>query len=298
MDIKINICTATYNRGNLLPNLYRSLINQTFKSFEWLIVDDGSSDDTKKIVENFQKENKIKIKYIYKENGGKHTALNIGIKESNSELFFIVDSDDILTENALEFIWQKWVSIDNKDEFAGISGLKGYSKSEIIGNTFEGEHLDATYIDLRFLRNIKGDKAEVYRTDIMKKYMFPEFEGERFLTEAIVWNRISNDNFKLRWFNEIIYITEYLDGGLTDNYSKLMASNWNGTNLYYKEILGNKKIKKQKRIKIITSEYCYYLCIKGLSLKLIEELTSNLFEITYIYLVSLLKKLKKEIFRR
>ncbi|MBE6055096.1 MAG: glycosyltransferase family 2 protein [Clostridium sartagoforme] len=298
MDIKINICTPTYNRGHLLPNLYKSLINQTFKSFEWLIIDDGSNDNTKKIVENFQKENKIKIKYIYKNNGGKHTALNIGIKEANSELFFIVDSDDILTENSLELIWETWIKINNKDEFAGIAGLRGYSESEIIGDTFEGKYLDATYIDLRFSKGINGDKAEVYRTDIMKKYVFPEFKGERFLTEAVVWNRIANDNLKLRWINEIIYITEYLEGGLTDNYSKLMVNNWNGTNLYYKEILESKKINKQKRLKIITDEYCYYLSIKGLSIKLIKELTYNFFEIVYIYLVCFLKTIKKQIFRR
>lgn len=291
MDIKINICTPTYNRGYLLPNLYKSLVEQSFKEFEWLIIDDGSSDNTREIVEKFERDNNIKIRYIYKENGGKHTALNIGIKEAIGELFFIVDSDDILTSNCLEVIWNNWIKIDDKHEFAGIAGARGYSEHEMIGNTFEGEYLDASYIDLRFSRGILGDKAEVYRTEIIKKYLFPEFTSERFLTEAVVWNRIANDNLRLRWINKIIYITEYLDGGLTDNYDKLMANNWSGTTLYYKEILDSNKVGINLKYRIIRTEYCRYLRIRGINFKTVRDLTRNPIIIMYIYIVYYLKKI-------
>ena len=188
----ISILTPTYNRAHTLPRLYKSLKQQTMKDFEWIIVDDGSTDNTKYIVEKWIKEiNLFNIIYIKQKNGGKHRALNKGIPHAKYDYIYIVDSDDYLTDDAVEKI-HLWIStIDNKSKFAGVSGLKGKitDKGMIIIGQFPSklEFIDATNLE-RKSKKLLGDKAEVYRKDILLKYPFPEFEGEKFLTEAVVCN--------------------------------------------------------------------------------------------------------------
>lgn len=217
----ITIFTPTYNRKDLIERLYQSLLQQTQKNFEWLVVDDGSTDDTEKIFEQLLSEQKpFSIRYIKQENGGKHRAINNGIKKASGELFFIVDSDDYLTENAVEKINQWIATLDGSHKWAGIAGLRGLTKNRVLGqcNT-SSKFIDAKNSDRRKYK-LLGDKAEVYFTDVLKKYPFPEIPGENFISEEIVWNAIARDGFYIRWFNEIIYICDYLDGGLTKDNSK------------------------------------------------------------------------------
>jgi len=214
------IFTPTYNRRELIDNLYHSLLAQTDKNFEWLVVDDGSTDDTETYFSDLlSKPQPFPIRYIKQENGGKHRAINKGIQNANGELFFIVDSDDYLTENAIEKINQWTTSLDSSHKWAGISGLKGFSKDSIVGQHNEYPYVDAKNNERRKC-NLLGDKAEIYFTDVLKKYPFPEIPGENFISEEIVWNAIARDGFYIRWFNEIIYICDYLDGGLTKDNSK------------------------------------------------------------------------------
>lgn len=217
----ITIFTPTYNRKDLIKRLYQSLLQQTQKNFEWLVVDDGSTDDTEKIFEQFLSEQKpFSIRYIKQENGGKHRAINNGIKKASGELFFIVDSDDYLTENAVEKINQWIATLDGSHKWAGIAGLRGLTKNRVLGqrNT-SSKFIDAKNSDRRKYK-LLGDKAEVYFTDVLKKYPFPEIPGENFISEEIVWNAIARDGYYLRWFNEIIYICDYLEGGLTKDNTK------------------------------------------------------------------------------
>ena len=214
------IFTPTYNRRELIDNLYHSLLAQTDKNFEWLIIDDGSTDDTEKYFSELtSKPQPFPIRYLKQVNGGKHRAINKGVQNANGELFFIVDSDDYLTENAIEKINQWITTLDNSHKWAGISGLRGFSKDSVVG-----QHSDFSYIDAknneRRKYNLLGDKAEVYFTDVLKQHPFPEIPGENFISEEIVWNAIARDGYYLRWFNEIIYICDYLDGGLTKDNSK------------------------------------------------------------------------------
>ena len=148
--MNITICTPTYNRGNLLGKLYESLKKQNYKSFQWLIIDDGSIDNTEEIVAQFIKEKVINIRYIKKENGGKHTALNLAIDEAEGELFWIVDSDDYIADDSLNYMWDQWNNIKDKSEFAGISGLRGYENGKVIGNTYEGEMIDTDALNYRY----------------------------------------------------------------------------------------------------------------------------------------------------
>lgn len=232
--MKITVFTPTYNRGYIIDSLYLSLRRQTYKDFEWIVIDDGSVDDTQEKFELYRKEsNDFSIIYQKVENGGKHRAINKGVNLAKGELFFIVDSDDYLTDTALEEIVkiEEDIPAEQKESFAGVCGLKGYSEKEIVGKSFDGEYLDITSLE-RPKYNIFGDKAEVFYTDILKKYPFPEFDEENFLTECVVWDKIAFDGLKLRFFNKIIYICDYLQDGLTAQGQSIYDRNPKGYALY------------------------------------------------------------------
>ena len=216
----ITIFTPTYNRKVLIERLYQSLLQQTQKNFEWVVVDDGSTDNTEKYFSDLLiKQQPFPIRYIKQENGGKHRAINNGVRNAAGELFFIVDSDDYLTENAIEKINQWVATLDNSHKWAGIAGLRGFSKNKVIGQHNEALYTDAKNNERRKY-NLLGDKAEIYFTNVLKQHPFPEIPGENFISEEIVWNAIARDGYYIRWFNEIIYICNYLDGGLTKDNSK------------------------------------------------------------------------------
>lgn len=221
----VTVFTPTYNRAKLLPTIFASLKSQSVKDFEWVIVDDGSTDDTEKVVAEFTVDDcGFPIVYEKQQNGGKHRAINHGVKLASGRLFFIVDSDDFLTEDAIATVI-KWESELPEGKWAGVAGQKGHIiKDEAIGSTFSGEYKDATSAE-RPLYNIFGDKAEVVYTSVLTEYPFPEFDGEKFITENAVWLAIARDGYKFRWFNKIIYKGEYLECGLTDNYEKLQRNN-------------------------------------------------------------------------
>lgn len=213
----ITILTPTYNRAYTLPNAYDSLKKQTDYSFEWVIIDDGSTDETEALVSSWLGEEKFHISYYKQSNGGKHRAVNFGVQKALGEFVLILDSDDTLTSDCISFLEEHIPEVEG-NEFAGLAGLRGNSKkNEAIGGQDEdGSYVDATNIE-RIKYHLGGDKAEVYKTSIMKRYPFPEFKGEKFLAEGASWNRIALDGYKLRWYKHIIYKCEYLEDGLTKN---------------------------------------------------------------------------------
>ena len=230
-DNLITVFTPTYNRGYTLENLFNSLLVQTNKNFEWLIVDDGSTDNTEDLVNRFKDVSSFKIRYIKKKNGGKHTAINCGVNLAEGFLFFIVDSDDQLTKDAIEKLYKWEQSLEKKKDFAGISGNKGDVLGNLLGSTFKGNYIDATNIERRE-NNILGDKAEAYYTSVLKKFPFPEIEGENFMTEAIVWDKIAASGLEIRWFNDIIYIVEQREDGLIAQGNSRYANNPKGYAMY------------------------------------------------------------------
>lgn len=210
----ITVLTPTYNREKNLFNLYGSLCQQTNSNFLWMIVDDGSEDQTINIVEQWIQENKVKITLLKKENGGKHTALNCGIAKIESELTFIVDSDDELSSEAIECIYNDYKKF-NMDGICGIAYLReskkgGYLTDKLV--PYDG--LVESFCECRYGRAIKGDMAEVWVTDCLKKYPFPEFKGEKFLSEDVVWVKMAKE-YRMIFRNKAIYISDYLEGGLT-----------------------------------------------------------------------------------
>lgn len=233
MKYKISVFTPTYNRGDLISRVYSSLVEQTFKDFEWIIIDDGSTDQTENLISKLKNENKVDIVYHKVQNGGKHRAINKGVSLANGELFFIVDSDDYIVNNALELIVENWDKIPGKEEFCGVAGLRGYDDDTVIGNHHRDYIFDCSILEYRYKYKIKGDKAEVFVTDILKKNKFPEISNEKFISESIVWNKLGSE-YKMRWLNEIIYICNYLENGLSDKSFQLRKNNLEGTLLLYK----------------------------------------------------------------
>lgn len=224
------IFTPTYNRRDKLPVLLKSLCKQTCYDFEWLIVDDGSSDGTDAYISSLEGL-PFSLRYVKKENGGKHTAVNKGVEMANGLVFAIVDSDDYLLENAVETLKTWFREIENLDRFAGVSARKGYCKDDAVGTFGNQDYIDAKSSE-RLVKNIKGDQFEVFYTEILKQFPFPVFEGERFLTEAVVWNRIASAGYRLRWHRDVLYICEYLEHGLTDQKDRLVRNSPKGYALY------------------------------------------------------------------
>lgn len=257
----LTIFTPTFNRARLLLRLYDSLVKQTDKDFEWIIVDDGSTDNTKTTIDDIMHQNcSFPIIYEYQENGGKHRAVNRGLDLAKGKLFYIVDSDDILPNYAVAKIKDVESTLPQKGKWAGVAGLKGYiSSNKAIGRSFVNcDFVDATSIE-RDKYHIEGDKAEVVYTDVFKQFKFPEFENEKFLTENAVWYAIAHAGYKFRWFNQIIYLGDYLDGGLTNNYERLRNENPRGYlyvyALRYKVVRGiRKKLSSALNYKIIAKK--------------------------------------------
>lgn len=226
----ITIITPTYNRGHTLPILYESLVKQTSKNFEWLIVDDGSTDNTSDIVNGFISKSKIKIRYLKKYNGGKHTALNVGFNNALTEWILIVDSDDWLKHNSIEYLFKEASKLSK--DYVSISFLRTYPDGKIIGDKFNESQSLENYLD-RISQNIAGDKADLIRTDALNGFAFPEFKGENFLAESPMFLWLTKKG-RTKFLNFDGYVCEYLAGGLTDNSIKNRYRCVNSTLYVYK----------------------------------------------------------------
>jgi glycosyltransferase involved in cell wall biosynthesis len=213
--MRFTILTPTYNRAYTLTRLYESLKEQTFQDFEWLVVDDGSKDDTEALIKSFIEEKPFfPIQYLKTENGGKHRAINRGLPYAKGELTFLLDSDDWLMQNALKIVDEIEKSVNDRDNIIGFGGQKIFDNNQLIGATFVGDFIDILYTQ-RTKYNVQGDKTDIYYTELLKKYPFPDFEGEKFATERLVWNEMARDGYKVRYFNQPVQYCEYLEDGLT-----------------------------------------------------------------------------------
>lgn len=244
----VAILTPTYNRAYIIENLYKSLIHQSCFDFKWYIIDDGSIDNTEEKIKCFSDE-QFEIIYIKKANGGKHTAINEGLKHICEELTFIVDSDDYLANDAVEAIVSDWGRYGADATVGGLSYYKLHENGEVVGQRYGGsESFVDTYTNIRVNQAVAGDKAEVYRTDVLKAHPFPEFPGEKFLSEAVVWNAIARAGYKLAFIGKGIYFCEYLPDGLTSSGRKYRLQTPLGTMEHAKSFLYS-QIRFKYRIK-------------------------------------------------
>ncbi len=278
----VTVFTPTYNRAQLLKKLYSSLLSQTCHDFEWLIIDDGSIDETESVCAGFiEAQNLFPIRYYKVENGGKHRAINKGVNLAQGEVFFIVDSDDYLADDAVEKIISWIKTLDNSRKFAGVAGLRAYQGGSPIGGIGDGQsYVDATNLERRKL-NLLGDKAEAYFTDVLVKYPFPEFEGENFLTEEVVWNKIAADGYYIRWFSDPIYYCEYLDGGLTKSGDAKYINNPQGVLYWAKRQVKYFGVFKRERYSAIKT-YCKAVGGKENAKSIAKDLNVSVFTVILV----------------
>ena len=215
-DIILTIFTPAYNRAHTLPRTYESLCRQSCKDFLWLIVDDGSTDNTAELVRDWQsRDSGFEIQYIYKENGGMHTAHNVAYANIHTELNTCIDSDDMLADGAVEMILHKWTAVKSKG-YAGIVGLDAYFDGKIIGSCFPPEMTETT-LSGYYAAGGAGDKKLVYRTAVINAYPeYPVFEGEKYVSLAYKYLLIDQE-YKLAVLNEVLCNVEYQPDGSSRN---------------------------------------------------------------------------------
>lgn len=230
--MKLTIFTPIYNREKLIKRVYESLKKQKFKNFEWLIINDGSTDTSENVIKSFIQENKINIRYYSKKNGGKHTAYNLAIQKAKGELFLILDSDDIVLEDGIYRLLDIWEKYENKQDLLGISGIDFDKKFNIIGDFYPKDALCCSHLEMREKFKVKGDKTEIFQTKYLKGLYFEEYKNEKFLTEAILFDKLYS-KYKTLFFNIPLIIRDYQKNGLSDNSLKLRTQNPLGAMYYY-----------------------------------------------------------------
>lgn len=256
MVCKLTYFTPTYNRENLLPNLYASLCKQTSKNFIWQIVDDGSKDNTKQLVENWIKEGKIQIEYIYKENGGKNSAMEVAFKTCKTEYSCIVDSDDFLTNDATEIIY-KYLPLCEKNDIVGMVSRRAHYDGKPFNNSWCNKEEQVYFRELASKYGYTEDTCLLFKTDIVKNYHFPKIENEKFITESVFYNQFMYE-YKLLAIPECIYLAEYQPVGYTSQGLNLFFKNPQGflyalkQNVYY-----DKKYKNGLKHVIFGAVYYY-----------------------------------------
>lgn len=255
----LTVFTPTYNRAYIITHLYDSLCRQTSKDFEWVVVDDGSTDNTESLIKSFIAENRITIRYFRQSNGGKHRAINRGVSEAQGELFFIVDSDDYITDDAVAWINDTAQPILNDVGFAGVSGIRIHPDGKAISTGFLQSVIDSNGLEIRSNYMIRGDLAEVFKTDILRKFPFPEVDGERFVPEALVWFRIAIAGYLTRYVNYGIYVCEYLNDGLTASIIKVRSQSPVASTTFYSE-LSRMRVPFKVKLKAAINYWRFWLC--------------------------------------
>jgi len=232
---RITVYTATYNRAYTLHKGYESLCNQSCKDFEWLIIDDGSTDNTNDLVKIWISQNKIDIRYIYQENQGVNVARNLAIENIETELNICVDSDDYLKFDAIEKILGFW-DLKSKADHVGLIALDCYSSGKIVGKPIPEEIEESTLFNLYERLGINGDKKMVYKTSICKKYPCPRYEGEKYYPNRYKYYMIDKEGPSLI-LNEAICVVEYLTDGITNSRFHRYRNNTRGLGDYRKFLM-------------------------------------------------------------
>jgi glycosyltransferase involved in cell wall biosynthesis len=232
------IFTATLNRAGLLPRVRESLQKQTYRDFEWVIGDGGSTDGTEELIREWQKTSPFPIRFHSEKGEGKNAAINRGAIMSEGRFFAILDSDDWYVPQTLERFLHHWngIPVAEQSKFVGVCALCSYESGKLIGTRFPQDIFDSDAIDLRFKHHIEGDKAGMMRTEVLRQYPFPKELG-KFLGDSVVWNRIAR-SYLTRFVNEELTVKEYQGGGLTDKVYVTWVRNSAAALLCSKELIG------------------------------------------------------------
>lgn len=231
----LTVFTPTYNRKHLIHKCYESLKAQSNKNFVWMVIDDGSTDNTKELIMEWKKEADFSIEYIYKNNGGMHSAHNTAYENMKTELNVCIDSDDYMTPDAVDIIIKSWNKRKN-EKLAGLAGLDICTDGKLIGTSFPKDLKETTLFDIYHKYGIVGDKKLVYRSDLTKLYPYPEYEGEKYVGLDYKCHKL-DENYKLALINEPLCVVEYMPDGSTKNMLKQYRRNPRGWCFYRVEKL-------------------------------------------------------------
>ncbi len=235
----VTIFTPAYNRAKTIPRLYESLLNQTDKRFEWLVIDDGSTDNTEELIRSYIEEGKLDIQYIKRENWGLPKTINQGMDLAKGDVFFRIDSDDFATNDAVELIYANWSLVESDEKLCGIAFQKeDISHTHVPYCPFK-ENIRSSFTDYYYRQGGSGDLAAVMKTAVFRKYKLPIFGEERFCPEGIIWNRISSE-YDVMFIPRAIYLCEYCDDGLTTNSKEYLRRNAVGTTTFFSEMFDHK----------------------------------------------------------
>lgn len=241
MQYLFTVFTPTYNRAHILPRVYESLKRQTFRDFEWLIVDDGSTDETRNIVANFQTQAHFPVRYIWQEHGHKKKAFNRGVKEARGELFLTWDSDDEAIPEALEIFQKHWMEIppEQRDGFVGVCAHCMDKQGKLVGSRFPTDKFDSDSLELRYRYGVTGEKWGFSRTEVLRQFPFPE-DVEGHVPEGVVWSAIAR-HYKTRFINQVLRIYHKTDDSITASGSDKggAARNCEGHLLWARSVLDN-----------------------------------------------------------
>ena len=229
---KITIITPTYNRAKTLPKVFESLLNQSFKDFLWVILDDGSTDETEEVVKKFQQENLFEI--IYKKDKNRHKFLTVldGIKSVKTPYFMVLDSDDAYPEDALETLISEVEKIENQDDYIAVMGLSADENGKIVGDKYPNNGFDGSIFEMRYKYKVRGDKfgifiTKTYQREISEKD-FSQYEGKGYIPQSVIFNDYDARGIKTRFVNKIVRF--YLKDD--DDAASVSNTRWSGKNLF------------------------------------------------------------------
>ncbi len=226
----LTVFTPTYNRAYSLPALYKSLLRQDCRRFRWLVVDDGSTDDTRRLVEEWTREGKIRIEYHYQHNGGKMRAHNRGARLCQTELFMCLDSDDTLTPDAVSSILNLWQEKGNTNLAGVVASRQTVDEDGHYLNNAEFYHSDTSTLRAIYAHGFKGETALAFRTEVIRAFPFPVFEDEKFISEGYVYDQI-DDCYEMLVLNKPVMICIYRNDGYTRNMVRTLVNNPKGATL-------------------------------------------------------------------
>lgn len=272
-DPLFSVITVTHNRRQLLPRVYASLVKQTFKEFEWVIVDDGSCDDTAKLVAQWQAANSIQITFYRQENQGWHVGYNRAVSRSRGRFITILDSDDWYFPEALESFQTWWAAMpsDQHQRYFSVSGLCVTNSGNLVGRKFPRDGLESDHLEMRLRWRIHGDKAICIRSEAARDYLYPECLGQ-FVTISFAWNRAAL-TLKSRFFNKAIKCIEYQPDGLSASTIATRANSPLASYTYYAELLDcGRKMRWADRIKTRANAVRYRMHMRSRNIDTPENL--------------------------
>ncbi len=239
-EYTFSVFTPTYNRADTLHRGYESLRHQPFKDFEWLIVDDGSTDCTPELVQEWRQVAGFPIQYIYKENGGRHSAINRGVEAARGRFFLFLDSDDAYTPNALARYKYHWDTIpeDQQEQFSAVTALAQDPQGRLVGSRFPFDPTDSDSLEIRYKYKVSGEKRGFQRTDVLRQFPLPRFGEEKTGIDSLLWNQIAR-KYKTRYVNEILAIYYPTPNNMGANRFLARALNPHTSRNYYRELVGS-----------------------------------------------------------